>query len=256
MRDPRWTLIGAEARVSVRVIQDVVEGCSAAGAPGEVASGDSDRRVVLGAFRVAARTVRATTVTWKTEAGELTDEGQQVLGLLPARSELDPATITVPRSIGGLPALDPPETVQVPGPETVRTVTVPGPPVQVPTPAAPQGPPGPRATVPDARPLTATVRGGAAKRGARRVTLQLSRVLGSDPARAYRVWLTRGGRSVATGTLDGRTLTLTVAGTRKVTRTKGGKRKVTTTYARLRGSYTLRPASGGTALPTVVVKLR
>ncbi|HWT95268.1 MAG TPA: hypothetical protein VN238_19885, partial [Solirubrobacteraceae bacterium] len=109
----------------------------------------------------------------------------------------------------------------------------------------------PRVVAPDTRPLTATW----AKRGTRRVTLTLSRVLGSDPARAYRVWLTRGGRSVATGTLDGRTLTLTVAGTRKVTRTKGGRRKVTTTYPRLSGSYTLRPASGGTALPTVVVKV-
>lgn len=251
MRDPRWTLTGAEARVSVRVIQDVVEGCSAAGAPGAVSSADSDRRVTLGAFRIASRAVRATTVTWRTEAGELTGEGEQALGLLPARSELDPATITIPRSIGGLPALDPPETVQVPGPETVRTVTVPGPVVQAPAPQAT----GPRVVAPDARPLTATVRGGAAKRGARRVTLTVSRVLGGDPDRAYRVWLTRGGKRVATGTLDGRTLTLTVTGTRKVPRGKGGKRKVTTTYPRLSGSYTLRPASGGTALPTVVVKV-
>ncbi|HWT94632.1 MAG TPA: HtaA domain-containing protein, partial [Solirubrobacteraceae bacterium] len=127
MRDPRWTLAGDEARVSVRVIQDVIEGCSAAGAPGAVSSEDSDERVTLGAFRIAARTVRATTVTWRTEAGELTEEGQEALGLLPAKSELDPATITVPRAIGGLPVLDPPEQVAVPGPETVRTVTVPGP---------------------------------------------------------------------------------------------------------------------------------
>lgn len=116
---------------------------------------------------------------------------------------------------------------------------VPGAPPLPGTPAAP--PSAPTTTVPSR--TTATIKG--AKTGRRTVTLTLARTLGTSATRTYRIRLTTRGRTVATGTLKGRTLRLTVRSTTK----KGAKKA---RYPRLKGSYALR----GTGLRTTTVTVR
>jgi len=95
----------------------------------------------------------------------------------------------------------------------------------------------PKVDPPKARPLAATLKGTARKRGVRSVTITLAKRLGTSKSRVYKVALSRSGRTVATGRLKDRTLTLTV-------RKAGGK------YPRitLKREYVL----SGTTKPRIV----
>jgi hypothetical protein len=128
-----------------------------------------------------------------------------------------------------------------PGPGTTPAPTPPGP---TPDPVKP-GPAG------SSTPKRVTARLSGSRAARRSVRLTTSVRIGARATRTYRVRLLRGGRTVATGTLRGRTLRLTL---RRTGRTRGGKAR----YPRLTGSYALR-ANGGAAanrIPATTIRVR
>jgi hypothetical protein len=88
--------------------------------------------------------------------------------------------------------------------------------------------------------LTGKAHGGTKAR--KRVVVTLSRVLAANPTKSYKIKLTAHGRTIATGTLHGRTLTLNV-------------RKGRFAYHRIKGVFTIRAASKHAKLTTTKVHL-
>jgi hypothetical protein len=133
--------------------------------------------------------------------------------------------ISIPSAVETRRTEIPEPPVEQPRPPLV--IDPPKPPVQQPRPPAEQ----PRTPVRRPSGVSGKVLGGAKAR--RSVTVTLSTRVGASAGRTYRVRLVKRGKTVASGTLKGRTLKLTVAGTKK-----RGSREVS--YARLKGAFTLQ----------------
>lgn len=168
---------------------------------------------------------------------------------LPVRSTPAPgAPVTVEPPTTEPPTIDPPTTAP---PTTVPPTTAPpevtGPPTVAPT--APT-PPAPGGAAPPQKPKVVRISGRVlGKKAARRtLTVRLTTRVGTRAKRSYSVVLRRGTRIVATGTLRGTTLRLSVRSTAK----KGRKAK----YARIRGTYTLAtPNRIGKKRPTAAQRI-
>jgi hypothetical protein len=163
----------------------------------------------------------------------------------PAGTRYGSFTVTVPSV---LPERDPTPTggdgPPAPGGGTPTPPPAPGPPPAPVTPPRPPAAPGKTA----AKIVTAKLRGG---RAARVVVSTTAVRIGARSSRTYRVRLVRGRKTVATGTLRGRRLRLTV---RPSGRTKAGRAR----YPRLSGTYTLRSNGGGASnrIPVTTLRVR
>jgi hypothetical protein len=133
----------------------------------------------------------------------------------------------------------------------------------VPAPPAPPGSAGPvpRGAVGCVPPRTTRtvrvpLRGAARRSGVARVRSVARSRFGARASTTYRVKLTRGCATIATGTVKGRTLVLTVksTGTKRVRR--NGRRVSVKVYPRLKGRYVLESNGGRAALAPVAVTVR
>lgn len=148
VEDPWFVVAGGQVTLRARVDLDVAAGFAGARS--------TDVRVDLGTFPLdGAAVVGPQHVVWRTEPGTLTDEAAVALGgFLGRRSQLDPVTIAIPRSLGPLP-----QEPRVPEPPQPRT----------PDPTAPDQPRPPVKSGPPQVPPSAVA---AIAAGRRRVTVR------------------------------------------------------------------------------------
>jgi hypothetical protein len=104
------------------------------------------------------------------------------------------------------------------------------------------------------RTVAVRLRGQARKSGVAKPSLRIAKRIGSSKRATYRVKLTRACVTVATGTVKGTALKLTVRsnGTKKVRR--GGRRVTVRTYPRLKGTYVLQASGAKNRISPVRVK--
>lgn len=96
LQDPWFVVADGQLTVRARLDLDVVAGSTVGRA--------ADARVVVGTYPLDGPVRRTRQyVQWRTDQGVMSDVAVATVGSFPSAAELDPVTITIPRSLGELP---------------------------------------------------------------------------------------------------------------------------------------------------------